>query len=147
MRLSPSDRLSGALARAGGNAVIVFDGHCVLCSASARFVLQHDRARRFRLTTAQSGTGQALYRVIGLPPEAFETMLVVQSDAVHTHSDAALAVAAGLGWPWRAAALARIVPASIRDALYRVVARNRFRWFGRRDTCWVPSRGDADRIL
>ena len=58
-----------------------------------------------------------------------------------------IAIAAGLGWPWRAAAAAKLVPRALRDPLYRWIARNRYRWFGRRETCWRPDPADADRML
>jgi len=126
--------------------LIVFDGECVLCSANARFVLRHDRRRRFRLTTAQGPLGAALYRHFGLRADEEGTILVLEGGRLFTDSDAALAIAAGLGWPWRLAAALRIVPKPLRDGLYRKVARNRFRWFGRRETCWVPGPADSDRI-
>ena len=127
--------------------LIVFDGQCVMCSANARFVLRHDRHRRFRLTTAQGPLGAALYRHFGLRSDEEGTFLVVEDGLLLTDSDAALAIPAGLGWPWRLAAAARIVPRPLRDSLYRWVARNRFRWFGRREACWVPAPADRDRIL
>lgn len=145
--LPSSPDLAAALAGAGGRPLIVFDGVCVLCSGSAQFVLRTDRARRFVLTTAQGRAGQALYGALSLPRREFESMLVVQGGSVLSDSDAALAVAIGLGWPWRLAGAARLVPARLRDAAYRLVARNRYRWFGRRESCWRPDPADADRIL
>jgi predicted DCC family thiol-disulfide oxidoreductase YuxK len=127
--------------------LIVFDGECVLCSANTRFVLRHDRRRRFRLTTAQSPLGAALYRHFGLRSDEEGTILVLRRGRLLTGSDAAIAIPAGLGWPWRIAAAARLVPRPVRDRLYRALARNRFRWFGRRDACWVPDPADSDRIL
>jgi predicted DCC family thiol-disulfide oxidoreductase YuxK len=136
---------SDLLADAGDKPLIVFDGMCVLCSANARFVLKHDRHGHFRLTAAQSPLGAALYELHGLDPDA--TMLVIEDGKALTESDSFIAIARGLGWPWRAASAARIVPRPVRDAFYRLIARNRYRWFGRRETCWVASPADADRIL
>jgi predicted DCC family thiol-disulfide oxidoreductase YuxK len=127
--------------------LIVFDGECVLCSANARFVLSRDRRRRFRLTTAQGPLGAALYRHFGLRADEEGTILVLQDGRLLTDSAAAIAIPSGLGWPWRAAAALRIVPRPMRDRIYRWVARNRFRWFGRRDSCWRPSPADSDRIV
>lgn len=138
---------SDPLAAVGGKPLIVFDAMCVLCSANARFVLNHDRRRYFRLTTAQGPLGEALYSHYGLPTDDYETMLVIERGRLLTESDGAIAIARGLGWPWRAAAAVWIVPRPLRNALYRLVARNRYRWFGRRDTCWVPGPDDLDRIL
>lgn len=127
--------------------LIVFDGACVLCSASAQFVLKHDRAKRFRLTTAQGPVGSGLYRHFGLRDDEEGTMILLDGARLHTEAAAAIAIAHGLGWPWRAAALARLIPAPVRDRVYRAVARNRFKWFGRRETCWLPSPADVDRVL
>ena len=127
--------------------VIVFDGSCVLCSASAQFVLRHDRRGRFRLTTAQGAVGEALYRHFGLANGDYETLLVLEEGRLLTRSQAAIAIARGLGWPWRAATIARLVPRALRDRLYVLVARNRYRLFGRRNSCWAPSSEQRDRIL
>jgi predicted DCC family thiol-disulfide oxidoreductase YuxK len=127
--------------------IILFDGHCVLCSANARFVLRHDRRRRFRLAAAQSEAGAALQARYGLNRDGLATIVVIADGRALTESDAVIAIAAGLGWPWRAAAAARLVPHVVRDPVYRWVARNRYRWFGRRETCWRADPADADRML
>jgi predicted DCC family thiol-disulfide oxidoreductase YuxK len=108
--------------------VIVFDGKCVLCSSFAQFILRKDRSARFRLLAAQSDLGNALYRHFGLDPMSY--------------------VLDGLGGAWSLfATLARLVPASLRDALYDVIARNRLRWFGTREQCYLPGPSQADRFL
>jgi predicted DCC family thiol-disulfide oxidoreductase YuxK len=127
--------------------LIVFDGGCVMCSANARFVLRHDRRRRFRLTTAQGPLGASLYRHFGLRSDEEGTILVLEDGRLLAESDAVLAVSRGLGWPWRIAAAGLVLPRPLRDRLYRWVARNRFRWFGRRETCWRPAAAESDRIL
>lgn len=134
-------------AKLGSRPLIVFDGDCVMCSAQAQFVLRRDHAHRFNLTTAQGPLGQELYRRLGLPTEDFETMLLVENGWVFSHSNAAIGIAAGLGWPWRAALIAKLVPRALRDRFYRFVARNRYRWFGKRESCWRPTPEIADRIL
>lgn len=127
--------------------IIVFDAECILCSANAQFVLSHDHERRFRLASMQGDVGAALYRRFDIDPANPETMIVVDGDRALRDSDAVLAIYEGLGWPWRAAALFRIAPRFVRDPLYRLVARNRYRIFGRREACWVPSPDHADRML
>jgi salicylate hydroxylase len=74
-------------------------------------------------------------------------MLLIEDGRALMYSDAVLGIAHGLGWPWRAALLLKIVPRALRDRLYRFVADNRYRWFGRRDVCWRPSPDMMDRIL
>ncbi len=127
--------------------IIVFDGMCVLCSANARFILRHDEAGRFRLATMQSEAGSALMARFGIDPLDPETFILVDGDRVRRNSDAALAIVAGLGWPLKALAALRIVPRPLRDTVYRIVARNRYRWFGRREQCFVPTSEQASRIL
>ena len=132
---------------AGAHPIVVFDGDCVLCSANARFILRRDRRRRFRLATMQGQAGAALMARFGIDPLDPETFILVEGERVRRNSDAALAIAEGLGWPWRALGVLRIVSRPVRDAVYRLVARNRYRWFGRRERCFVPTAEQVDRIL
>jgi predicted DCC family thiol-disulfide oxidoreductase YuxK len=127
--------------------IIVFDGVCVLCSANAQFVLRQDRRQLFRLAAMQSPAGEQLYRENGIDPRDPETLIVVDGERVLRNSAAILFIWAGLGWPWKAAAIFRLVPAALRDPIYRWVARNRYRLFGQRQTCWVPDPRDAHRLL
>jgi predicted DCC family thiol-disulfide oxidoreductase YuxK len=127
--------------------IIVFDAECLLCSVNAQFVLNHDRRGRFLLASMQGEAGSALYRRFGIDPADPDTLIVVEGDRVRRDSDAILAIWAGLGWPWRAGAMFRLVPRLLRDPVYRWVARNRYRLFGRRDTCWLPHPAFRDRML
>ncbi len=127
--------------------IIVFDAECLLCSANAQFVLDHDRRGRFLLVSMQGEAGSALYRRFGIDPADPDTLIVVEGDRLRRDSDAILAIWAGLGWPWRAGAIFRLVPRVPRDSVYRWVARHRYRLFGRRDTCWLPDPAFRDRLL
>jgi predicted DCC family thiol-disulfide oxidoreductase YuxK len=127
--------------------IVVFDSLCPLCSANARFILRHDRRRAFRLASVQSEAGRGLYHRFGLDADDPETMLVVDGERLYRDSDAVLVIARGLGRPWAAARLLARVPRPVRDAAYRVVARNRYRLFGRRETCWLPAPEHRDRLL
>ena len=127
--------------------IILFDAECVLCSANAQFVLKNDTAGRFRLASIQGPVGAALCREHGLDPADPVSMLVVERDGVRQNSDAVLSIFEGLGFPWRIAAMLRLVPPLLRDPLYRWIARNRYRLFGRRETCWVAPAEYQARIL
>ncbi|MBC6980474.1 DCC1-like thiol-disulfide oxidoreductase family protein [Caulobacter sp. 17J80-11] len=127
--------------------VIVFDGACVFCSGWAKTVLRHDRRRRYRLATAQSPLGQALYVHFGLEPQDYETNLLIEDGRAWTKSEGTIRMFEGLGAPWSAAVVMRVLPEPIRDALYEFVARNRFRLAGRREVCFVPQPGDRERVL
>ncbi|AXB78573.1 thiol-disulfide oxidoreductase DCC family protein [Novosphingobium sp. P6W] len=127
--------------------IILFDGECVLCSANAQFILTHDKARRYRLAPMQGAVGAALFRKHGVDPNDPDTILVIDGDRVLRDSDAVLSIYTGLGWPWRIAGLALLMPRWLRDPAYRWVARHRYRIFGRRETCWIPNAEHADRIM
>lgn len=127
--------------------VIVFDAKCVLCSANARFVLRHDRRGHFLLASMQGETGAALFRRFGIDPDDPDTLIVATEDHAFRDSDAILAIWRGLGWPWRGLGALAVVPRRHRDRAYRWVARNRYRLFGRRETCWVPTAAQRERVL
>ncbi|MBB5276670.1 putative DCC family thiol-disulfide oxidoreductase YuxK [Rhizobium rosettiformans] len=127
--------------------IILFDAECILCSANAQFVLTHDRKKRFRLAAMQGEVGSGLYRRFGIDPTNPDSIIVVDGDKMLRDSDAVLAIYAGLSWPWKALALFRLVPRVIRDPLYLFVARNRYRIFGKRKSCWLPSPDYRDRLL
>ena len=127
--------------------IIVFDAMCVLCTANAQFVLRHDRLGRFRLASMQNETGIALYRRCGMDPADPDSLIIVDGATVLRDSDAVLAIYAGLGWPWKAISALRIVPRMLRNPIYHWLARNRYRIFGKRETCWLPTPEQASRIL
>ncbi len=135
----------GAVKR--GHPVIVFDAECILCSANAQLVLRHDRSRQFRLASMQGEKGANLLRAHGVDPLDPDTLIVVEGDRVLRDSDAVLYIYRRLAWPWRVLGLFGIVPRALRDRTYRWVARNRYRWFGKRESCWVPAAADRDRML
>jgi predicted DCC family thiol-disulfide oxidoreductase YuxK len=128
--------------------IIIFDGKCVLCSWFARFVLRTDRTRHFRLLAAQSPLGTALYKHFGLDPIGYETYVLLADGKAFFRSEASIRIFAGLGTPWSAVAiLGRLIPLSLRDGLYNVIARNRLRWFGAREQCYLPDPSQADRFI
>ena len=131
--------------------IIVFDGVCVLCTANARFVLKNDQQGKFRLATIQGEVGAEIMRRCGLDP--LDPASFIIWDAAHNggrvwmNSDAVLHMWAQLGWPWRAGLIFKLVPRFIRDPIYKLIARNRYKWFGKREECWVPTPEQAGRIL
>jgi predicted DCC family thiol-disulfide oxidoreductase YuxK len=127
--------------------LIVFDGVCVFCSGFARFVSSHDKAGRFRFTMAQSELGQALYRHYRLDPSDFETNLVIMDGLLYEKLAAFAKVMATLGWPWRAAVVLDGLPRPVGDWLYDRIAQNRYRIFGRYDSCMAPSAELKARLI
>jgi predicted DCC family thiol-disulfide oxidoreductase YuxK len=118
--------------------IIVFDGICHVCSGWIQFLERHRIDPPFQLLPMQSAEGKALLVRYGIDPEDPATFLVLDRGRRFTQSDAEIHVIAALGGLWRLAQLARIVPRRWRDAAYQLLARNRYRWFGRRDTCYRP---------
>jgi predicted DCC family thiol-disulfide oxidoreductase YuxK len=121
-----------------GARIIVFDGICHLCTGWVRFLRRHPIDPPFQLIPMQSDAGKALLVEHGIDPEDPATFLVLDQGRRFTDSDAAIHVIAALGFLWRIINVARIVPRGWRDALYRLLARNRYRWFGRRSACYLP---------
>lgn len=130
--------------------VILFDGVCNLCSASVQWIIERDPGATFRFASLQSEAGMAILATRGVTLDATadpDSVLLVDHHGVHQHSDAALRIARGLGRPWSFAWSLRFVPRFVRDGLYRFVARNRYRWFGRKDACWLPTPDLRARFL
>jgi predicted DCC family thiol-disulfide oxidoreductase YuxK len=126
--------------------VILYDGVCVFCSRWVQFVIARDSAKRFRFTPIQSAYGTRLAQAFGIDPQDPDSNAVVHGGKAHLKSDAALTVLSNLpGWGWARALFA--VPKPLRDAVYGLVARNRYRIFGRFDVCFVPDPELRKRVL
>jgi predicted DCC family thiol-disulfide oxidoreductase YuxK len=128
--------------------IILFDGVCNLCNRAVRVVLKHDGAKAFRFAPMQSEAGRALLRECGLSERGVDYIVLVEGGGCYTKSDAVIRIAARLGPLWRCWALiARLVPRFLRDFKYDLIARWRYRLFGRRAACMVPPPDAADRFL
>ena len=127
--------------------ILVFDGDCALCSASVQFVLRHDRAEKYRFLPAQSALGAAIYRHYGLSPTVYETNILIKDGVALFKAEGSLQMISGLGFPWWLVNGFRVLPRRWRDRGYEAIAANRFRWFGRRASCFVPSPNYAGRFL
>lgn len=119
--------------------VVIFDGVCNLCAHSVRFVLDHESDHALRFTPLQSAVGGKLMRDLGLDPEDAKTFVLMADGKAYVKSDAAIRVARHFRGAWKLLGALRIIPRPIRDWAYDIVARNRYRWFGRFDTCMVPT--------
>jgi len=127
--------------------VLLFDGVCNLCNASVQWVLKRDRKGIFRFAALQSEAGRALLRQSGLSSENFDTVVLVDGDRVFTRSDAALEIVRRIGGPWSLLGIFRIVPRPLRNAVYDWVARYRYRWFGKTQSCMIPQPEWAKRFI
>ncbi|OWU84655.1 thiol-disulfide oxidoreductase [Oceanicola sp. 22II-s10i] len=130
-----------------GQDIIVFDGECVLCSGFFRFMLRHDRSERFRFVIAQSPLGTRIYEALGLPTRDYETNLVIVDGQINRKGRAFAQAMRAIGRPWAILGPLRFVPPAISDPIYHLIARNRYRWFGRYDTCMIPDATVRARFL
>jgi len=135
-----------------GNHLILYDGVCGLCNRLNRFVLKRDAAGVFRFASLQSNLGQSILRAHGKDPGSLETLYVVvhhgaKSPVLLSKSGAALFILETLRGPWRLAAVLRILPRPLLDWAYYLVARNRYRVFGRYDHCLIPSSKYRSRFI
>lgn len=128
--------------------IIVFDGVCVLCSGWINFVLKRDRRRQFFFAAMQSEAGRTLLVQHGLDADDPASFLLLDRGVAYADSAAIIRLLRHFSLPWRMLAGAlTLVPRSWRDAGYRTVARNRYRWFGRFDACGIPAPENAHRFL
>jgi predicted DCC family thiol-disulfide oxidoreductase YuxK len=116
---------------------IVFDGFCNVCSGWAGFMMRHPARPPFALIPMQSDEGRALLEQHGIDPEVPTTFLVLDQERAFTESTAAIHLVSQMSGLWKGVVVLRILPRSWRDAAYRLLARNRYRWFGRRSTCFL----------
>jgi len=133
-------------AKGSSPAIVYFDGYCNLCNGTVDFLIKRDRHRRLWFASLQSPRGQ---RDCGPAPDGEDPGSVVLSYQGKTYyrSTAVLRAVALLGGVWRTVTVLRVIPPPMRDAVYRFIAARRFRWFGRRDTCRVPTPEERDHFL
>ena len=141
-----------AASRAGGLHLVLYDGVCGFCSHLVQFLLEHDGRAVFDFAALQSTTARSLVEKWGGNPDELTTFYVcanyrTPSARVLARSDAALFIAQEIGWPWKTFSAARVVPKVLRDAVYDLVARTRYRLFGRLDRCLVPAADVRSRFI
>jgi predicted DCC family thiol-disulfide oxidoreductase YuxK len=127
--------------------LVLFDGVCNLCSALVQFVIRHDPAAKFRFAAIQSEIGGEIFQSHGLDPADLQTFVFVAEGKMFLRSDAAIEVVSRFGGAWRIFRIFQFVPKVLRDSIYSFIARNRYRWFGRKEVCMVPTAEIKERFL
>jgi predicted DCC family thiol-disulfide oxidoreductase YuxK len=134
-----------------GSLVLLYDGRCRFCDGTVQFILKHDPQGAMQFAPLEGAFGQGIVERLPALSGIDSLILLETTDKnrtrVRVRSDAALAVARYLGWPWRLLGVVRVLPRPIRDALYDAFARVRYRVFGRRDACRIPGEAEAGRFL
>jgi predicted DCC family thiol-disulfide oxidoreductase YuxK len=110
------------------------------------FLLKRDRKKQFRFASIQSEAAQLLIRKFQIPAET-DSVILIKSNQVYFESDAALKIAGMLHFPWKTGVIFRIIPKKIRDNIYRWIAKNRYRWFGKRDICRIPDPSEKESFI
>lgn len=122
------------------HAVVLFDGVCNLCSTSVQFIIQRDPQEHFQFASLQSEKAKTLLKQVGHSgDETLASIVLIEDGKYFEESTAALKIASALTFPWGLLKAFLIFPKFLRDPFYRLVARNRYNWFGKRDTCFLPS--------
>jgi len=127
--------------------ILIYDGNCRMCSGFVRFILRHDKRGCFRFIAAQSPLGAALYRHYGLNPVDYETNILIEQGLPWLKSEGSIRIFQRLGLPWSLMAVGRLLPRALRDRLYEYIARNRLRWFGVRQTCYLLEPSQESKFL
>ena len=127
--------------------ILLFDGECHLCDGTVQFVLDRDKDERFHFCSLQSEKGQAYLKQFSLPTDVFDSFVLIENNQYYLRSTAVLRLCAYLKFPWNLVRVFLIIPRFIRDFVYRVVAKNRYRWFGKLDTCRIPDAKYRSRFL
>ena len=121
------------------SSLILFDGVCNVCNALAAFVIRRDPTRTFHYASLQGKTGQRVLSALGFPTDELNTMIYIRGDDYYLRSDAALEIFRGLTGMWPVLYALEIVPGFVRNFVYGILARNRYRWFGKQSVCLVPT--------
>lgn len=126
--------------------IIFFDGVCGMCNAFVTLILRADHKQMFLFAPLQGSTAQSMLPPLGDDAREW-SMIYVDEVGLHDQSDASLGVYQRLGGLWRLLGLLRYIPGSLRNPVYRVIARNRYRWFGKKDVCRIPTKDEQARFL
>lgn len=127
--------------------IILFDGVCHLCSSNVQFIFKRDKTASIMFCPVQSETGKCILQYFGLPVDQHDSVVFVEKGNAFLKSDAVIHMWKYLHFPWPVLTLVRFCPVIVRDAIYLTIARNRYRWFGKRETCMIPDEKLARRFI
>jgi len=126
--------------------VVLFDGVCKLCNGSVNFILPRDSKGQLKLAPLQSDYARAVLREHGKNPDALNSMMLLEGERLTEKSTAVIRISKYLGGMWPLCMIALVIPCFIRDFIYDIIAKNRYRWFGKYDTCRLPDSGLKNRF-
>lgn len=127
--------------------LILFDGVCNFCNSSVNFIIRRDKKNIFRFASLQSETGQKCLSEYNFSHTEFDTIILIEKGELYTRSTAALRIAKSISGIWKLFYIFIIVPRPIRNYLYDLLSRNRYKWFGKRDACRIPSESEKKKFI
>ena len=127
--------------------IVLFDGVCNLCNKSVQFIITHDKKKIFYFASLQSDFGQKKLQSIGIKDCQLQSIVYIQDQTAYFKSDAALHIAKSLGGKWKLLYYLHIIPKKFRDLIYSFIAKKRYKWFGKREECWLPTPELQERFL
>jgi predicted DCC family thiol-disulfide oxidoreductase YuxK len=127
--------------------LILFDGVCNLCNSSVQFIIKRDKKKKFLFASLQGKTGQEVLKKFNLPANDFNSFILVEGDHIYTRSTAVLRMLKKLGRGWNLFYVFIIIPTFIRNVIYNRIAKNRYKWYGKRDECMIPTPELKERFL
>ncbi len=127
--------------------VILFDGYCNLCSSSVQFIVRHDPNAKFKFSSLQSESAKKLIRQFASPSQNLESIVLIEENKFYFKADAALRIAKQLKFPISMLSIFTLLPKFIRDGIYNWIAKNRYRWFGKKMECMVPDKSLSERFI
>lgn len=128
-------------------AVVLFDGVCNLCNSAVQLIIRYDKKAYFSFASLQGEYGQKFLKANNLNTEDYDSFILFENGTMYTESTAALCVAKRMGFPWVLSYPLLIIPKFIRDAVYRLIAKNRYQWFGKKEQCMIPSPNVQNRFI
>jgi predicted DCC family thiol-disulfide oxidoreductase YuxK len=127
--------------------IVFFDGVCNLCDGAVQFFLKRDKKKKFLFGSLQGKTGQEYLRKYHLPSDKYHSFMLIEGNILYTRSTAALRMMKHLGRGWQLLYLFIYLPQPIRDGVYNLIAANRYKWFGKKDQCRLPTPDEKERFL
>jgi predicted DCC family thiol-disulfide oxidoreductase YuxK len=127
--------------------ILFFDGVCNLCNGTVQWILRHDKTEQIQFAALQSEAARAKLAPLGIDTSKLESLVFLENGVVHTHSSGVLHLARALGAPYSWAFGFLVLPQPVRDFFYKILARNRYKWFGQRESCLMPTPATKRRFL
>jgi predicted DCC family thiol-disulfide oxidoreductase YuxK len=127
--------------------IVFFDGVCNLCNGTVQFLLKIDKHQRLQFGSLQGESAKRILPTYQISPEKLSSIIFIHQNKVYTESSAVLEIFSVIGGPWTTLYIFKLIPSYIRNGIYRIVARYRYKWFGKRSSCRVPTPSERERFL